>query len=63
MLQFGLANDHFKAIHVQLAIIQSTLCAYNASSQLISSVNLSYICRELERKEGYVSRNGKFISA
>ena len=43
MLQLGLADDHFKAIHVQLAMIQSTLCACNASSQLISSVKRMFV--------------------
>ena len=42
-LQLGLADDHFKAIHVQLAMIQSMLCACNASSQLISSVKGTFV--------------------
>ena len=61
MLQLGLADDHFKAIHVQLAMMQSMLCAYNASSQLISSIKHRFI--ESECKEDYMRRNGKFISA
>ena len=50
MLQLGLADDHFKAIHVQLAMIQSTLRAYNASSQLISSVKCTFVENPNARK-------------
>ena len=42
-LQLGLADDQFKAIHMQLAMIQSTLCAYNESSLLISSVKRTIV--------------------
>ena len=43
MLQLGLADDHFKAIQLQLAMIQSALRAYNVSSQLISSVKDMFV--------------------
>ena len=43
MLQLGLADNNFKAIHVRLAMIQSVLRAYNASSQLISSIKGTFI--------------------
>ena len=61
MLQLGLADDHFKAIHVQLAMIRSMLRAYNASSQLINSIKRTFVESRSEHKEGYASRNGKFI--
>ena len=50
MLQFGLADDHFKAIHMRLAMIQSALCAYNANSQLISSVKHMFVDSPNTRK-------------
>ena len=45
MLQFGLADDHFKAIHVLLAMIQSALHtrAYTASSKLISCIKRMFV--------------------
>ena len=43
MPQLGLADNHYKAIHVRLAMIQSVLCAYNVSSQLISSVKGMFV--------------------
>ena len=43
MLQRGLADDHLKAIHVRLAIIQSVLHTYIASSQVISSIKVMYV--------------------
>ena len=42
MLQLGL-DDHCKAIHVQLAMMQSTLHSYNASSQLVDSVKSTFV--------------------
>ena len=50
MLQFGLADDHFKAIHMRLAMIQSALRAYNVSSQLISSVKHTFVDSPNARK-------------
>ena len=38
MLQYGLVEDCYKAIHVQLAVMQITLHAYNATSQLVSGI-------------------------
>ena len=43
MLQLGLAYDHYKAIPIGLAIIQSILYAYNASSQLIGSIKRMFV--------------------
>ena len=43
MHQLGLADDRCKAIHVQLAMMQRTLRAYNASSQLVSSAKGTFI--------------------
>ena len=37
MHQPGLVDDRCKAIHVRLAMMQNALCAYNVSSQLVSS--------------------------
>ena len=54
MLQLGLADDHFKTIHVQLTMIQSALHAYNASSQLISSVKGTFV-------EGLNARKAKRV--
>ena len=60
MLQLGLADDHFKAIHVQLAMIQSTLHAYNASSQLISSVKRMFVESPNARKVTQVGMVNSF---
>ena len=38
MLQLGLANECYIAIHVRLAMTQSALHAYNARSQVVSSI-------------------------
>ena len=43
MHQFGLADDHCKAIHIQLAMMQSALNAYNASSQLVISTKGMFV--------------------
>ena len=43
MHQLGLADDRCKAIHVKLAMMQSVLCAYNASSQLVSSAKGTFV--------------------
>ena len=43
MHQLGLVDDHCKAIHVQLAMMQSMLRAYNASSQLLSSAKDAFV--------------------
>ena len=43
MHQLGLADDCCKAIHVRLAMIQSALRAYNASSQLVSSAKSTFV--------------------
>ena len=43
MLQLALVHNHFKAIHMRLAMIQRTLRAYNASSQLIISVKRMFV--------------------
>ena len=42
-LQLGLADDHFKAIQVQLTTIQRMLHTYNVSGQLISSVKRTFV--------------------
>ena len=39
----GLADDHCKAIHVRLAMMQSMLRAYNAISQLVSSTKGTFV--------------------
>ena len=43
MLQLGIVDECCKATHVRLAMMQSTFCAYNASSQLISSVKGMFV--------------------
>ena len=43
MLQRGLTDNHCKATHVQLAMIQSALHAYNACSQLISIIKGTFV--------------------
>ena len=61
MLQLGLAYDCCEAMHVQLAMMQIALCAYNANSQLVSSIQGQYICREFKSKKGYASWHGKSV--
>ena len=39
----NLADDHCKAIHIRLAMMPSMLCAYNASSQLVSSAKGTFV--------------------
>ena len=44
MLQLGLyAEDCCKAIHVQLAMMQSMLHAYNASNQMVISIKSMFV--------------------
>ena len=43
IFQFGLEDDHCKAIHVQLAMMLSMLHSYNASSQLVDSVKSTFV--------------------
>ena len=43
MHQLGLADNHCKAIHVGLAMMQTVLRAYNASSQLASSAKGMFV--------------------
>ena len=43
MLQLGLSDDCFKATHVQLAMMQTALRAYNASSQLVINMKGMFV--------------------
>ena len=43
MLQLGLADDCNKAVHVQLAMMQSALCAYDTGSQLVISIKGTFV--------------------
>ena len=51
-----------KAIHVQLAMIKSTLYAYNVSSQLISSVKVTLIESPKVRKGTQVKMVNPFLT-
>ena len=59
MHQLGLADDRCKVMHVRLAMMQSALHVYNASSQLVSSAKGTFV--DSECKVGYVSRYGKSV--
>ena len=43
MHQLELADNRCKAIHVRIAMMQSVLRAYNASSQLVSSTKGTFV--------------------
>ena len=43
MLQLGLVDKCFKAIHVRLTMMQSVLFAYNTSSQLVTSIKGTFM--------------------
>ena len=42
-MHLGLVDNHCKAIHVRLAMMQSVLHAYNASGQLVSSAKGTFV--------------------
>ena len=52
MLQHGLADNCCKALQGWLATMQSTLQAYNASSQLVISVKSTLVDNPNVIKEG-----------
>ena len=60
MLQRGLADDCCKAKHVRLAMMQNALYAYNASSQLVSSIKGMFVGSPNARKVTQVSLVNKF---
>ena len=53
------ADDCCKAIHVRLAMMQSVLCAYNASSQLVS-IKGTFVESPNARKVAWVSMVNPF---
>ena len=60
MLQRGLAYNCCKAKHARLAMMQSTLYAYNASSQLVSSIKGMFVGSPNARKVMQVSMVNQF---
>ena len=61
MLQFGLADDCCKAIHVQLAMMQNVLHAYNASSQLVITIKGTFVENPNTRKVMRVGKINPFL--